>query len=100
MFRTDVVESAALAQLSGQLTFMEHEKFRDVSLKLLGVPGTKVTLDFSNVDFIDSAGLGMLLFFREEMAGAGRSLCLANAKGQVSRMFSLSKFRSLFEIIG
>ena len=84
--------------VSGDLTFTDHVAFREIVDRLANSRSKTVVIDVSELKFIDSAGLGMLLIAREEAAKAGRSLVLRGAQGQVSRMFGLTKFDQLFTV--
>ena len=84
--------------LAGQLTFPDHPSFRALSRKLLEGKGSSVVIDLSKLDFIDSAGLGMLLIVRDDAKTGGRSLVLRAPHGQVKKMFDVSKFETLFNI--
>lgn len=84
--------------VKGRFTFQDHAKFHEVIAQVMGEGATKVTIDLSQVEFIDSAGLGMLLLVRDEMRSASRDLVLQRAQGQVKRMFGIACFDSLFTI--
>jgi anti-anti-sigma factor len=56
-------------------------------------------LDVQDFDYIDSAGLGMLIEMQEAAQKNGISLTLCGAKPLVRRMFDLSKFDTLFTIV-
>jgi anti-anti-sigma factor len=86
-------------ELKGQLTYPEHPVFRIAATRLLNSPNPKaMVIDLQGVDFIDSAGLGMLLIARTEAAGSNRKLILRRPVGQVKRMFEISQFDTLFTI--
>lgn len=84
--------------LSGQLTFADHQKFRRIIDEIKGNNLESLRLDFSKVDFIDSAGLGMLLLLRDECQNRHIALALNNAHGQVQKVFTISKFDQLFKL--
>jgi HptB-dependent secretion and biofilm anti anti-sigma factor len=84
--------------LSGQLTFPDHTNFRALADKLLKSAGQPLVIDLADLDFIDSAGLGMLLIVRNEAERANRTVALRAPRGQVKKIFELSKFESLFGI--
>jgi len=55
-------------------------------------------VDLADVEFIDSAGLGMLLLARDEISKKSSSLTLKSPQGQVQRMFSVARFEQMFDI--
>jgi anti-anti-sigma factor len=84
--------------LSGRFTFADNKKFNQI-IELLGDGELKsITLDFADLEFIDSAGLGMLLLLRDECENRKISILLQQARGQVEQVFLLSRFDQLFTI--
>lgn len=82
------------AVLSGQLTFRESATFRTL-LQQLGGGTSSLRIDLKGLDFIDSAGLGMLLVMREHCDGEVR---LRVGGGQVSRLLQLARFSDFFHM--
>jgi len=85
-------------QLSGKFTFADHQNFRQIIETIKSGKFTSVQLDFTNVDFLDSAALGMILVSREESQKNSVELTLSNPVGHVQKMFELSDFYSMFNI--
>lgn len=81
-------------KLEGSLTFEAQEIFRE----LVGSIDKKniVSLDLSSVNFMDSAGLGMLLLLQD----AAASLSVNGACGQVARLLTVIHFDDLLRIPG
>ena len=52
-------------------------------------PGDAVTLDLSDVDFIDSSGVSMLLKIQSYLDGMGCRFALANPSAPVVRVLAL-----------
>lgn len=82
--------------LSGQLTFADNLKFRHVLDLLDDETLSAMIMDFSSLDFIDSAGLGMLLLLRDECQARNVTLTISGAHGQVHKIFAISKFDQIF----
>jgi anti-anti-sigma factor len=87
-----------VVSLSGEFTFTDHPVFQEVSKRLLGAHSQPIVIDLTKLEFIDSAGLGMLLIARDETTKVSRKLILRSPQGQVKRMFALTKFDTLFSI--
>lgn len=88
----------ATVAIKGRFTFQDQAKFRDAIAKVMSVDAQSLSIDLSQVEFIDSAGLGMLLLVREEMRTKSRDLVLRRAQGQVKRMFGIACFETLFTL--
>ncbi len=83
--------------LSGRLTFEGNERFRTIIERLAEQPPRQVLVDISQLEFIDSAGLGMLLLLKESQGGR---ITLQAPQGQVKRLLAASHFNSLMPIVG
>ncbi|MGJ5181940.1 STAS domain-containing protein [Bradyrhizobium oligotrophicum] len=84
--------------MSGEFTFTDHIPFKQLVIEIFAAPGDAVVIDLSKLDFIDSAGLGMLLLARDEANKSHRELILRRPVGQVKRMFTVTKFNTLFKV--
>jgi len=56
------------------------------------------TVDFAKLDYISSAGLGVLLAAQKELSGRGQGLRIINMNGHIRDVFRLSGFDQIFEI--
>jgi len=55
-------------------------------------------LDLGKLEYISSAGLGVLLRTHKRLTGAGESLKLINVNGHINNIFMYSGFDRLFDI--
>src|SRR4028118_1057993 len=72
-------------------------KFKDEITKRVEAGRTKLVLDLTLVEFIDSVGLGALVSCFKRMGGSGK-LVIVGAKGAVSRLFSLTRMDRVFPL--
>jgi HptB-dependent secretion and biofilm anti anti-sigma factor len=91
-------DNAALVRISGEFTFTDHQAFKSLMGRMFEGKASTVVIDLSKLEFIDSAGLGMLLLARDEAKKADRELVLRGPSGQVKRMFGVTKFDTLFAV--
>ncbi|MBE9166294.1 STAS domain-containing protein [Pleurocapsales cyanobacterium LEGE 06147] len=62
--------------------------------------GAKVILvDFSDVTFMDSSGLGALVFSLKTVRAAGAQLFLCSINEQIKMLFELTSLDSIFNIV-
>ena len=80
--------------LSGRLDASQAEKARTF---FLGLKEGK-TVDFSKLDYISSAGLGILLAAQKRLSESGQSLRLINVNSHIRDVFHFSGFDQIFEI--
>jgi len=62
-----------------------------------GIKGD-LTLDLSGLEYISSAGLGVLLKTHKQLAGSGCSLKLVKVTNHIADIFKYSGFDKLFDI--
>ena len=56
------------------------------------------TLDFSKLEYISSAGLGILLKTQKRLAGSGAGLKIINVNNHIHDVFRYSGFHAIFDI--
>ena len=81
-------------QLSGRFDAAEAEKARQF---FLGLTEPK-TVDFSRLEYISSAGLGVLLAAQKKLSEKGGGLRLVNVNGHIRDVFHFSGFDQIFEM--
>jgi anti-sigma B factor antagonist len=80
--------------LTGRFDASQVEKARGVFLAL----NEGKTLDFSGLDYISSAGLGVLLAAQKRLSQKGHRLRLVNVNNHIRDVFRFSGFDQIFEI--
>jgi anti-anti-sigma factor len=96
--KVDFDDNGARVSISGDFTFTDHAAFKAIADRVFEGKDWPIVMDLTKLEFIDSAGLGMLLIIRDEAKKAKRSLVLRGARGQVKRMFDVTKFDTLFTV--
>ena len=56
------------------------------------------TLDFAELEYISSAGLGVLLKTQKRLAGKGAGLKIRNVNNHIKDVFRYSGFNAIFDI--
>lgn len=80
--------------LSGRLDATQVEKAREVLLTL----EESRTVDFSRLEYIASAGLGVLLATQKMLGSKGCSIRLVNLNNHIKDVLHFSGFDQIFEI--
>lgn len=92
-------EGRVVIRLEGRFDFSAHREFREaVDAALKETAGREMVVDLSNVEYLDSSALGMLLMLRDRARGAGRAVSLANGRGAVKQVLEIANFNKLFPI--
>lgn len=98
-YQIDIQDDVFEARLSEKITFSDLEGFRQIIQRMVESHTENNIVDFSDVEFIDSAGLGMLLLARDEISKTSSKLTLKAPQGQVLRMFNVARFDQMFNIV-
>lgn len=92
-------ESKAVLRLAGRFDFKAHREFRESVDSLLSQAGSRVLeVDLSDVSYLDSSALGMLLMLRDKAKSSSREVQLAGVKGSVRQVLDIANFSKLFTI--
>lgn len=87
----------ACIALSGNFTFEAHRDFKEATANALAHEGiASIEINFDQVDYLDSAALGMLLLLNER--AGGRKIALVNCRGTVKAVLDVASFGKIFQI--
>lgn len=91
ILKTHVVEpDITVVELVGRLHLGNTLTYMETSIKRLITEGCrKMVLDLTQLGFIDSAGVGMLISCNGEMDSAGGALRIAGAHGPIAKTFEV-----------
>ena len=94
MFRTN---EQIQVTLSGNIYVEDAAKMREALTSLIGSGHTSLLIDLSRVEYIDSTGLGMLVFLQKQAVKKGGSIRLKGLQGIVKELFELTRLSTVFE---
>ena len=75
--------------LNGELDVVSAPELEQCLNDVLAEPQARVTLDLSELAFVDSAGMSVLIKAKQDAESNGRTLVLGRATEQVQRVFAL-----------
>jgi anti-sigma B factor antagonist len=85
--------------LRDNLTFEDRAAFEALIPQALA-GGKALVVVLERLDYMDSAGLGMLLTLRDKAEQAGVPVLLSKPRGEVRELLALACFDTLFPIEG
>ncbi len=85
--------------MKGEFTFNDHPTFRSMIDEAVKTGIAMVQLDLADVDYVDSAGLGMFLVANERASEEGWSFSITNPREKVKKMFQLAKLGTIVNIV-
>jgi len=80
------------------MSFHDNPMVRDIITHVRQWHGPRLEIDLSNLESIDSAGLGMLTLINDGAEQAGKALVVLKPQGQVAKMLEISSFDELMTI--
>ena len=94
-FKTIRTDAVPEIRLSGRMEFTDHDRLVEIVTQLQDLGGSRIVLDLSGLEFIDSAGLGMLLILQEEAESRNTKLIVRGAAGDVKRSIELARLSEI-----
>ena len=95
----NICDSVARVSMSGRFDFHVHREFKDVYTALLVNDAVcEIEVEMSDVDYLDSSALGMLILLNERAKEAKKSITLLNASSVVAQVLDVANFSKIFNI--
>ena len=83
-----------IVQLSGRFDAAQVEKARSILDQL----NVTTSVDFKDLVYISSAGLGVLMATQKRLSDKGQKLKLKNVSGHIREIFKIARFDLIFEL--
>jgi anti-anti-sigma factor len=93
---SDVHGGAVTLHLTGELDVASAPALRDEVVRLISEGRTTIAFDCSELDFVDSTGLGVLIGARARCLAANGSVSLIGVKPTLQRLLAVTGIESLF----
>ncbi len=88
-------------ELSGKLALgRESQRLESIAGQIAGKGTPKVVLDLTKLDYIDSAGIGMLALVSGRIKEAGGKLATVVAEGRVLDLLKVTQVDTLLNVNG
>jgi anti-sigma B factor antagonist len=92
-------DGAVVVNFSGRLTLGTSLKLIESQLQpLLEESASRVVFDMANVDYIDSAGLGMIVLFHGQISSRNGSLRLCGVNPTIRQLLAMTRTDSFLVI--
>lgn len=85
-----------VVRLQGEVTEVEADRVRAVLGGVVDQNPRRVVLDLSELTFITSQGLGVLLEFRRQLSATGATLRLAAVREDIAGMLRKTRLAEIF----
>ena len=84
--------------IKGRFDYRVSKDFRDAYSHIPGRNGITYHVDLSDVDFMDSSALGMLLLLREHAKCRGGVVIIEHPSESIDKVLRVANFEQLFDI--
>lgn len=92
--------SESTVSLPVKFDFSYHALFQEALQKLVVDPSVgTIILDFSRVEYIDSAALGMMMMWQKRAVSSSKKVCIKGARGAALQVLSMANMQRLFDYI-
>jgi anti-sigma B factor antagonist len=99
--RTREIDGVSIVALDGRIVFGEESNALRAEVKSLIAEGKqRIVLNMENVEYIDSAGLGMLVAAYLSAKTHGGSLCLCHLSSKFEEVLQITKLATVFPVRG
>lgn len=102
-FRREIRERegrASIIGLYGELDIYASEDFKEEGIKYLKETEDDLYLDFSNLEYIDSTGLGSLIAILKEAREIDKKVYLIKVNERIRKLFKITQLEEMFEFLG
>ncbi|MDD5049509.1 MAG: STAS domain-containing protein [Methanoregulaceae archaeon] len=90
--------SATIVSLSGRMDASSSPAAEAVLSRLIGAGERRIVVDMSDLDYISSAGLRVMLASLKRLREDGGQLLLAGLKPEIKNIFEIAGFQRIFSI--
>lgn len=97
-FQTRNSPEAAEVLMTGRLEFTDHDQLSGIVALIDRCPARRFVIDVSQLEFIDSAGLGMLLILQDEAETRNVKLVVRGPRGAVKQSIDLARIGEIVTI--
>ena len=98
--RTEAKGNAVVVRLTDQLTMGREGEFKEVLVDLAASNRVKIVLDMTGVAFMDSAGLGMLIWALKNMRQRKGDVRVFGLGQMVKDLFQITNMDQAFRVFG
>ncbi len=94
MFQVEYNRDAQTLFLSGNFDAQKADEVKELFEKV----DNSITVDMSGLDFICSAGIGIMIMAYRKLKEQGKDICLINLNEHIKQVFKVSLLDKVFNI--
>lgn len=87
-----------IIDVNGEMDLYNSYKLKELVMKMIEKKVTRFIINLENVDYIDSSGIGALIYICSTIKKMGMKLVITNIHGSVKKVIELTKLMGYFPI--
>lgn len=88
-----------IIDVNGEMDLYNSYKLKELVMKMLEKKVERFIINLENVDYIDSSGIGALIYICSTIKKQGNKLVITNIHGSVKKVIELTKLMGYFPIM-
>lgn len=89
-----------IIDVNGEMDLYNSYKLKELVMKMLEKKVERFVINMENVDYIDSSGIGALIYICSTIKKMNLKLMISNIHGSVKKVIELTKLMGYFPIVG
>ena len=89
-----------IIDVNGEMDLYNSYKLKELVMKMLEKKVQKFVINMENVEYIDSSGIGALIYLCSTIKKLSLKLLISNVRGSVKKVIELTKLMGYFPITG
>ncbi len=89
-----------IINVNGELDLYNSYKLKDLVIKMLDKKVFKFIINLNDVEYIDSSGIGALIFICSTLKKSNLNLYISNIRGSVKKVIELTKLTGYLPLAG
>jgi anti-sigma B factor antagonist len=100
MYKNNIqTENTAIVNLIGEIDIYSIEKFREAIEEKMKTQEPEIILDCSELSYMDSTGMGVLIELRNKTKEVGQKIVMMNPRPNIKKLMALTGIDKIIEII-
>ena len=102
-FRKEIIkreDKGPIIKLFGELDIYASQDFKDSVMRIYRETDDNIYLDFENLEYIDSTGLGALISILKEVREADKKVYIRSVNERIRKLFKITKLEEMFVFVG
>ncbi|MBC3899173.1 MULTISPECIES: STAS domain-containing protein [Acetobacterium] len=101
MNSNNIIETGktSMVSIKGEIDIYSIEKFRASIEKEIMTQATQIILDCSELSYMDSTGMGVLIELRNKSKEMGQRIIMMNPRPNIKKLLSLTGVDKIIEIV-